>query len=71
MRLRRAPRLLLCDEPTGHLDTDTTARMLELIDALQDRLGFTLVLATHDADVAAGVNRMIELRDGRVVEERE
>jgi ABC-type lipoprotein export system ATPase subunit len=67
--LAPSPRLLLCDEPTGHLDTDTTARMLEMIDALQLRFGFTLVVATHDADVAARLSRVIELRDGRVVEE--
>jgi len=67
--LSQKPRLLLCDEPTGHLDTDTTARMLELIDALQSRYGFALVVATHDADVAAGLGRVIELRDGRIVED--
>lgn len=67
--LAQRPRLLLCDEPTGHLDTDTTARMLEMVDALQDRIGFTLVVATHDADVAAGLGRVIELRDGRIVED--
>lgn len=67
--LAQRPTLLLCDEPTGHLDTDTTARVLELIDALQGRLGFTLVVATHDADVAARLGRVIELRDGRVVPE--
>ena len=65
--LAQQPKLLLCDEPTGHLDTDTTARVLELIDALQSRLGFTLVIATHDAEIAAGLARVIELRDGRVV----
>ena len=67
--LSQRPKLLLCDEPTGHLDTDATARMLEMIDALQHRFGFTLVIATHDADVAAGLSRVIELRDGRVVED--
>ncbi len=67
--LSQQPKLLLCDEPTGHLDTDTTARVLELIDALQSRFGFTVVVATHDADVAAGLGRVIELRDGRVVED--
>jgi len=65
--LAQRPDLLLCDEPTGHLDTDTSARVLELIDALQSRLGFALVVATHDADVAASLDRVIELGDGRVV----
>ena len=67
--LAQRPELLLCDEPTGHLDTDTTGRVLELIDALQGRFGFTLVVATHDADVAAGLGRVVELRNGRVVED--
>lgn len=67
--LAQRPILLLCDEPTGHLDTDTTARVLDLFDALQARFGFTLVVATHDADVAARLDRLVELCDGRVVPE--
>ena len=63
------PKLLLCDEPTGHLDTDTTSRVLALIDAVQERFAFMLVLATHDADVAAGLDRCLELRDGAIVED--
>lgn len=68
--LAQRPQLLLCDEPTGHLDTDTTARVLEMINALQVRFAFTLVVATHDADIAARLDRVIKLRDGRVVGER-
>ena len=41
--LAQAPELLLCDEPTGHLDSDTAMRVLELIEALRERLGFALV----------------------------
>jgi putative ABC transport system ATP-binding protein len=65
--LAQRPTLLLCDEPTGHLDTDTTKRVLEMLQALQTRFGFTLVVATHDADVAACLGRVIKLHDGRVV----
>jgi len=65
--LAQQPELLLCDEPTGHLDSDTAARVLDLIDALQAELRFALVLATHDADVAARLGREIELEDGRIV----
>lgn len=65
--LGQRAQLLLCDEPTGQLDTDTAARVLDLIDALQIRLGFTMVIATHDADVASRTARLVELRDGRVV----
>ena len=64
--LGQRPELMLCDEPTGHLDTDTGDRMLELIDALQREVGFALVVATHDPDVAAQLDRSLELHDGRV-----
>jgi predicted ABC-type transport system involved in lysophospholipase L1 biosynthesis ATPase subunit len=67
--LAQRPRLLLCDEPTGHLDSDTAQRVLDLIDALQIEFGFALVLATHDAEVATRLDRRIELEDGRVVAE--
>lgn len=66
--LAQHPRLLLCDEPTGHLDSNTSARVLELIEALQRRFAFTLVVATHDAEIASGLGRLVELRDGAVVE---
>jgi putative ABC transport system ATP-binding protein len=65
--LGQSPELLLCDEPTGHLDSDTGERVLNLIDALQQEFGFALVTATHDADVAARYDRAVELSDGRVV----
>ena len=67
--LAQQPELLLCDEPTGHLDSDTAERVLDLIDALQAELGFALVLATHDTDVGARLERQLELDDGRVVAE--
>jgi len=65
--LARQPELLLCDEPTGHLDTDTGERVLDLIDALQAERGFALAVATHDPDVAARMERAVELHDGRIV----
>jgi putative ABC transport system ATP-binding protein len=58
--------LLLCDEPTGHLDSDTGERVLDLIDALQQRYRFAQVTATHDPDVAARFERVIHLADGRI-----
>jgi putative ABC transport system ATP-binding protein len=66
--LAQRPSLLLCDEPTGHLDSDTGRRILDLIDALQGRLGYALVTATHDAGVAGRFDRALELVDGRVNE---
>jgi ABC-type lipoprotein export system ATPase subunit len=67
--LAQQPKLLLCDEPTGHLDSDTAERVLALIVALHSEFRFALVLATHDADVAAVLQREVELNDGRVLRE--
>jgi ABC-type lipoprotein export system ATPase subunit len=66
--LAQRPELLLCDEPSGHLDSDTAERMLDLLDALHADRRFAIVVATHDADVAARCGRTIELHDGRVME---
>jgi putative ABC transport system ATP-binding protein len=67
--LAQRPEMLLCDEPTGHLDSDTSERVLDLIDALQRELAFALVVATHDADVGARLERAVELDDGSVIPE--
>jgi putative ABC transport system ATP-binding protein len=67
--LGQRPELLLCDEPTGQLDSDTGERVLSLIDALHQERGFALVTATHDADVATRYDRTIELSDGCVLAE--
>jgi len=67
--LAQGSELLLCDEPTGHLDSDTSERVLDLIVALQDEFGFALVIATHDPSVAARLRRQVELHDGRIVRE--
>ena len=67
--LGQEPELLLCDEPTGQLDSDTGARVLDLIDALREELRFGLVVATHDADVAARYERTVELVDGAIATE--
>jgi predicted ABC-type transport system involved in lysophospholipase L1 biosynthesis ATPase subunit len=69
--LAQQPDLLLCDEPTGQLDSDTGGRVLDLIDALQARLGFALVIATHDPDVAARADRIVTLDDGRIISDQE
>jgi putative ABC transport system ATP-binding protein len=65
--LAQRPLLLLCDEPTGHLDSDTGTRVLDLIDALHEHFGFAQITATHDADVAARLDRAVTLADGRIV----
>ncbi len=65
--LAQVPELLLLDEPTGHLDSDTAERVLDLLDALQTEFGFALIVATHDADVASRYQRTLELEDGVIV----
>jgi ABC-type lipoprotein export system ATPase subunit len=69
--LAQEPKLLLCDEPTGHLDSDTGDRVLSLIEAIHREFGFALVTATHDPEVAARLERELELHDGHVVGEQE
>jgi len=61
------PPLLLCDEPTGNLDRRTSREIIEVFEDLCQRLGITLVMVTHDADVARRARRLVRLVDGRVV----
>jgi len=63
------PPILLADEPTGNLDTHTGDDILALIRDLHARLGSTVVIVTHDMNVAKSCARTIALRDGRVVED--
>jgi len=64
------PPVLLADEPTGNLDTHTGAEILKLIRDVHTRLGATVLIVTHDSQVAESCGRVIMLRDGRVVEDR-
>jgi putative ABC transport system ATP-binding protein len=65
--MARRPALLLADEPTGNLDSGTGKQIIELLVGLRDTLASTLVLVTHDAALAARADRVVTLRDGRVV----
>jgi putative ABC transport system ATP-binding protein len=60
------PAILFADEPTGNLDADTGARVLALLDRLRARRQTTLVLVTHDPDVAERADRRVHLRAGRI-----
>jgi len=60
------PVILFADEPTGNLDPDTGARIIDLLDALNRESGTTIVLATHDADLAARAKRILRLANGAV-----
>jgi len=64
------PPILLADEPTGNLDTKTGQEILKLIDDLHARLGSTILIVTHDSEVAERCSRTVVLRDGRIVEDQ-
>jgi putative ABC transport system ATP-binding protein len=64
------PGLLLADEPTGNLDSTTGAQIIDVLVRLHRRHATTLMLVTHDPALAAHADRIVELRDGRVVSDR-
>jgi putative ABC transport system ATP-binding protein len=63
------PTLILADEPTGNLDTTTSVEVMRVFQELNDS-GKTILLITHEADIARFARRMIMLRDGQIVEDR-
>jgi lipoprotein-releasing system ATP-binding protein len=65
--LMREPLLLLADEPTGNLDTETSDEVFALLARINAERGLTLLVVTHDPRVAARATRVIELVDGRIV----
>ena len=65
--LINAPSLLLADEPTGNLDTRTSHEIMEMLVALNRDRGVTIILVTHEADIAAYADRIVTMRDGRIV----
>ena len=65
--LVNSPPVLLADEPTGNLDTTTTEEVLGVIDQLNREQGLTIILVTHEIDVAQHAKRLVRLKDGRIV----
>jgi putative ABC transport system ATP-binding protein len=63
------PAVLFADEPTGNLDSATSAEMLQLLRRSVDEYGQTIVMVTHDARAASVADRVLFLRDGRVVQD--
>ena len=65
--LVKRSRLLLCDEPTGALDYATSGRLLAVLERVNQRLGTTIVIVTHNAALAGMAHQVVEIRDGRIV----
>jgi putative ABC transport system ATP-binding protein len=65
--LANDPRLLLADEPTGALDSETGDQIVSLLLGLRERRGMTILLVTNDREVAERADRVVELRDGRLL----
>ena len=68
--LANNPKLLLADEPTGAVDRKTADDILEMFRELNEKLGLTIVIVTHDKELANKVNRVISIRDGKTSSER-
>jgi putative ABC transport system ATP-binding protein len=62
-----SPAILLADEPTGNLDSENSAAVLRLMKDLNQRLGQTILMITHDAEAAAYADRFVKMKDGRIV----
>ena len=65
------PSILLADEPTGNLDSRTSIEIMEIFQRLNRDLGITIIMITHEPDIASFAKRNIHFRDGRIVEDRE
>ncbi|MGB9188175.1 MAG: ABC transporter permease [Methylovirgula sp.] len=65
--LINAPGLLLADEPTGNLDTKTSHEIMETVVALNRQQGVTIIVVTHEADIAAYADRVVTMRDGEII----
>ena len=67
--IAKNPKLLLCDEPTGALDYKTSKEILQLMEDVNRTYGCTIIIVTHNAAIARMANRVLRLRDGRIVED--
>ena len=63
------PPVLLADEPTGNLDSRTSVEIMAIFQRLNREQGITVILVTHEPDVAAYASRVIHFRDGRIVKD--
>lgn len=65
-----SPRVLFADEPTGALDTRTSEEVMTILDGLVRNQGITVILVTHERDVADYADRIVRMRDGKIIEDR-
>ena len=64
--LANDPEILLADEPTGNLDSVNSARIMEILIGIQKQRGMTLIVVTHENDIAHSAARQIRFRDGKI-----
>ena len=64
------PSIILADEPTGSLDSKTGEMILNLLMEMHERYNVTLIIVTHDNDVAALAERTIKIKDGQIIEDK-
>lgn len=67
--LIQKPQVLLCDEPTGNLDSASSQEVLSLLHQMQKEEGQTIIMVTHDPDIAAQADRVVRIEDGRVIQQ--
>ena len=69
--LVHSPKLVLADEPTGNLDIRTGARVIDILFNLHDEMGSTLMLVTHDEEIAKRCQRLLRLHEGKLIEDED
>ncbi len=67
--IAKNPKLLLCDEPTGALDSKTGKRILELLQKTSHEMGMTTIIITHNAMIAEIADRVVRMKNGKIIEE--
>jgi len=65
--LMNKPKLILADEPTGNLDSDTAEQIYQLMRSINEKYGTSFLIITHDQEIAQKADRIIEIKDGRVI----
>ena len=64
------PSVVLCDEPTGNLDSATSASVMDLLKSINKKMGTTFLLVTHDSEVAKQCNRILHMDDGEIISDQ-